>query len=261
MTLELRIICGSARRRRTPHGRCPSLGRFVLGSVGDALSPEVRWIRERYMGPVKQSLGVEKSADACDEGRAMPVDHALALAHEQGGPRRVATDPRFVIETASVDRVGSETRAYRPAGTVRRRRQLEAERTACERLVQAFAQGSRDVGRIDEEPDLGVRERRPRIEVHRPHEGTGGSRTTRPSRAAPRGALSRRRTSAAGRPVRRGRTRTKALEAAVDLRAHVVVHNAPAAAIAFAMPAPMPLAAPVTSATLPVRERVHQRVV
>ena len=32
--------------------------------------------------------------------------------------------------------------------------------------------------------------------------------------------------------------------------------EAPAAAIAFAMPAPMPLAAPVTSATLPVRERV-----
>jgi hypothetical protein len=32
--------------------------------------------------------------------------------------------------------------------------------------------------------------------------------------------------------------------------------EAPAAAIAFAMPAPMPLAAPVTSATLPVKERV-----
>lgn len=66
----------------------------VLGSVGGALSPEIRWIRERYMGPVKKSFGVEKFADACDEGRAMPVDHALALAHEQGGPRRVATDPR-----------------------------------------------------------------------------------------------------------------------------------------------------------------------
>ncbi len=65
----------------------------LLGSVGGALSPEISWIRERYMGPVKQSLGVEKFAGACDEGRLMPVDHAIALAHEQGALRRVATDP------------------------------------------------------------------------------------------------------------------------------------------------------------------------
>ena len=50
----------------------------VLGSVGGALSPEIRWIRERSMGPVKQSLGVEKFADACDEERAMPVDCTCA---------------------------------------------------------------------------------------------------------------------------------------------------------------------------------------
>ena len=65
----------------------------VLGCVGGALSPEIRWIRERYMGPVKQSLGVQKFADACAEGRAMLVDDALALANEQRCPRRVATDP------------------------------------------------------------------------------------------------------------------------------------------------------------------------
>ena len=65
----------------------------LLGSVGGALSPEIRWIRDCYMGPVKQSLGIENFAAACDEGRAMAVEHAIALAHEEGALRRVPTDP------------------------------------------------------------------------------------------------------------------------------------------------------------------------
>jgi predicted ATPase/DNA-binding winged helix-turn-helix (wHTH) protein len=64
----------------------------LLGSVGGALSLEIRWIRDRYMGTVKQSLGVENFAGACDEGRAMPIEHAIALAQEQETQRRVATD-------------------------------------------------------------------------------------------------------------------------------------------------------------------------
>ena len=72
---------------------------------------------------------------------------------------------------------------FQVPGTVRRRRQLEAERTACERLGQAFAQGTRDVGRIDEEPNLGVRERRPRIEVSSTPRRTGACH---PHRAEPR---------------------------------------------------------------------------
>jgi non-specific serine/threonine protein kinase len=64
----------------------------LLGTVGGALSLEIRWIRDRYMGTVKQSLGVENFAGACDEGRAMPIEHAIALAQEQETQRRVATD-------------------------------------------------------------------------------------------------------------------------------------------------------------------------
>jgi non-specific serine/threonine protein kinase len=52
----------------------------LLRSVGGALSPEIRWIRDHYEGEVKQSLGLEIFASACDEGRSMTVEHATALA-------------------------------------------------------------------------------------------------------------------------------------------------------------------------------------
>jgi tetratricopeptide (TPR) repeat protein len=53
----------------------------LLEGVGGALSPEISWIRDHYMRPVERSLGSEDFAAACDEGRGMALDHALALAH------------------------------------------------------------------------------------------------------------------------------------------------------------------------------------
>jgi hypothetical protein len=44
------------------------------------------------MATVKQSLGVQNFGAACDEGRAMQVEHAIALAHEQQTEGRAATD-------------------------------------------------------------------------------------------------------------------------------------------------------------------------
>jgi non-specific serine/threonine protein kinase len=55
----------------------------LLGSVGAALSPEISWIRDRYMGPVENSLGAENFAAACVEGKTMLLDHAIALAHDR----------------------------------------------------------------------------------------------------------------------------------------------------------------------------------
>ena len=52
----------------------------LLEGLGGALSPEISWIRDQYRRPVERSLGSEESAAACDEGRGMALDHALALA-------------------------------------------------------------------------------------------------------------------------------------------------------------------------------------
>jgi non-specific serine/threonine protein kinase len=54
----------------------------LLEGVGGALSPEINWIRVRYMGTVERLLGAENFAVACDEGKAMPLDHAVALARD-----------------------------------------------------------------------------------------------------------------------------------------------------------------------------------
>jgi non-specific serine/threonine protein kinase len=53
----------------------------LLEGVGGALSPEISWIRDRYTHLVERSLGSADFAAACGEGRALAVDHALALAH------------------------------------------------------------------------------------------------------------------------------------------------------------------------------------
>ena len=76
----------AAEGRSTDAARLWGVSDKLLGSVGGALSPEIRWIRDRYMGTVNQSLGAEDFAGACDEGKAMSVEHAIALA--QGGLTR-----------------------------------------------------------------------------------------------------------------------------------------------------------------------------
>ena len=55
----------------------------MLEGVGGALSPEISWIRNRYMSAVEQSLGVEDFASAREEGKEMLLDDAVALAHER----------------------------------------------------------------------------------------------------------------------------------------------------------------------------------
>jgi non-specific serine/threonine protein kinase len=58
----------------------------LLEGVGGALSPEISWIRDRYTHLVEHSLGSERFAAACGEGRRMAVDDALALAHGRTPP-------------------------------------------------------------------------------------------------------------------------------------------------------------------------------
>jgi len=53
-----------------------------LEGVGGALSPEISWIRDQYLGTVELLLGAETFAAACDKGRSMSLDRAVALAHD-----------------------------------------------------------------------------------------------------------------------------------------------------------------------------------
>jgi non-specific serine/threonine protein kinase len=55
----------------------------MLESMGGALSPNIKLIRDRYIEPVKMSLGEAPFEAACAEGRAMPLMHAIALARRQ----------------------------------------------------------------------------------------------------------------------------------------------------------------------------------
>ena len=55
----------------------------LLESVSGLLSPEIRWIRDRYVESVKKSLGVEPFETARGERRAMPAPQAIAFARQQ----------------------------------------------------------------------------------------------------------------------------------------------------------------------------------
>jgi predicted ATPase/DNA-binding winged helix-turn-helix (wHTH) protein len=56
----------------------------LLQNVSSSLSPEIRWIRDRYIEPVKTSLGVGPFETAHAAGRAMPLAAAIALAASAG---------------------------------------------------------------------------------------------------------------------------------------------------------------------------------
>jgi non-specific serine/threonine protein kinase len=60
----------------------------LLEGVGGALSPEISWIRDGYLSAVTQSLGDEDFASACEEGKGMILDDAVALAHDRVLPAR-----------------------------------------------------------------------------------------------------------------------------------------------------------------------------
>jgi predicted ATPase len=55
----------------------------LLHSVGGSLVPTIAWIRDRYLEPVRASLGHESFDTARTEGRAMPPAHAIALARQE----------------------------------------------------------------------------------------------------------------------------------------------------------------------------------
>jgi len=55
----------------------------LLESVGGQLSPEIRWIRARYIDPVRTILGAERFESARAEGRTMALGDAITLARQQ----------------------------------------------------------------------------------------------------------------------------------------------------------------------------------
>jgi non-specific serine/threonine protein kinase len=55
----------------------------LLESVGGSLPPSIGWVRDRYIEPVKMSIGGGSFEAARAEGRAMPPVQAIALARQQ----------------------------------------------------------------------------------------------------------------------------------------------------------------------------------
>jgi hypothetical protein len=55
----------------------------LLESVGGSLAPNVSWIRDRYIEPMRTSLGDTLFEAAHAEGRAMPSVNAIELALQQ----------------------------------------------------------------------------------------------------------------------------------------------------------------------------------
>jgi hypothetical protein len=94
-----------------PRERVPLTG--VPASVGGSLVPTIGWIRDRYIEPVKTSLGGGAFETALAEGRAMPVVQAIALARQQalliwlsvpGGGRARCPAPAVVGPPPNFDR-------------------------------------------------------------------------------------------------------------------------------------------------------------
>ncbi|MEO8260798.1 MAG: hypothetical protein ABI868_25860, partial [Acidobacteriota bacterium] len=55
----------------------------LLESVGGSLSTEIRWIRNRYLEPVRMALGGGVFDNARADGRAMAPQQAITLARQQ----------------------------------------------------------------------------------------------------------------------------------------------------------------------------------
>jgi FMN-dependent NADH-azoreductase len=55
----------------------------LLESVRGAIMPPLTWIRDRYLEPVKATLGSDRFQQVCAEGHAMPVAKAIALARQR----------------------------------------------------------------------------------------------------------------------------------------------------------------------------------
>jgi hypothetical protein len=55
----------------------------LLDTVGGLLAPSIKWVRDRYIEPIRTSLGDASFESARAEGRAMPPAQAMALARRQ----------------------------------------------------------------------------------------------------------------------------------------------------------------------------------
>jgi hypothetical protein len=55
----------------------------LLESVGGSLAPSIKWVRDRYIEPIRTSLGDASFKSARAEGRAMSPVQAMALARRQ----------------------------------------------------------------------------------------------------------------------------------------------------------------------------------
>jgi non-specific serine/threonine protein kinase len=60
----------------------------LLESVCGAIMPPLTWIRDRYLEPVRSTLGIDRFQRVCAEGRAMPVAKAIALARQRSAVLR-----------------------------------------------------------------------------------------------------------------------------------------------------------------------------
>jgi hypothetical protein len=55
----------------------------MLEGMGASLPPNIKVLRERYIGPVKAALDGTRYEAACAEGRSMPLEQAIALARRE----------------------------------------------------------------------------------------------------------------------------------------------------------------------------------
>ena len=55
----------------------------MLEGMGASLPPNIKVLRERYIGPVKAALDGTRYDAACAEGRSMPLEQAIALARRE----------------------------------------------------------------------------------------------------------------------------------------------------------------------------------
>ena len=85
MAWSLDVFAGVLAAGEHPDGAARLWGASdrLLENVGGFLSPEIRWIRERYFTSAKQSLGAARFEAARAEGRALPLHDAIALARQQ----------------------------------------------------------------------------------------------------------------------------------------------------------------------------------
>jgi len=78
----------------------------LLERVGGALMPPLRWIRDRYLGPVRQALGDRAFEIAHGAGRAMPLAEAIALAlgRPVGSAEDLVSSPQIPPNAPAMER-------------------------------------------------------------------------------------------------------------------------------------------------------------